>query len=58
MSNDFGQMKASLSELDEIYTPIRFHSGEIRAEKIKILTEIQAKVDSIMGRKIYSDMWE
>jgi len=53
-----GQLKKSLEQLDALYNPKLFHNGHIQDAKIRLLTRIQAKVDKIMGVKIYSDMWE
>ena len=53
-----GQLKKSLEQLDELYTPTLFHNGHIKDAKIRLLTKIQTNVDKIMGVKIYSDMWE
>ena len=58
MDNSMGQMELSLSTLDEKYNPTLFHHGEIRDESVRLLTEIQTEVDSIMGKRVYSDMWE
>ena len=58
MDNSMGQMEESLKVLDEKYNPTLFHHGDIRAESVKLLTEIQAEVDRAMGKKVYSDMWE
>ena len=58
LANEMGQMEESLSALDDIYDVTRFRSGKIIEAKIKILNEIQTKVDKVMGKKVYSDMWE
>jgi len=58
MDGTMGQMEESLSALDDIYDVTRFRSGKIIEAKIKILNEIQTKVDKVMGKKVYSDMWE
>ena len=53
-----GQMEESLSALDDIYDVKRFRNGRIKEAKVRILNEIQTKVDKVMGKKVYSDMWE
>ena len=53
-----GQMEASLAALDDKYSPALFRHGNIQEVTVKLLNEIQAHVDSILGKKIYSDMWE
>ena len=58
MDDTMGQMEESLSALDDIYDVTRFRNGKIIEAKIKILNEIQTKVDRVMGKKVYSDMWE
>jgi len=58
MDDTMGQMEESLSALDDIYDVTRFRNGKIIEAKIKILNEIQTKVDKVMGKKVYSDMWE
>ena len=58
MDGTMGQMEESLSALDDIYDVKRFRNGKIIEAKIKILNEIQTKVDKVMGKKVYSDMWD
>ena len=58
LSNNMGEMELSLSTLDEKYNPTLFHHGDIRDESVRLLTEIQAEVDSIIGKRVFSDMWE
>jgi len=50
MDNSMGQMNISLSVLHELYDPVRFHTGKITAEKIKLLTDVQTEVDFIMSQ--------
>ena len=58
MDDTMGQMEASLAALDDKYSPALFRHGNIQEVTVKLLNEIQAHVDSILGKKIYSDMWE
>lgn len=58
MDDSMGQKEESLSALDDIYDVGRFRNGRIREAKIRILNEIQTRVDKVMGKKVYSDMWE
>jgi len=58
LSDTMGQMEESLSALDDIYDVKRFRNGRIREAKTQILNEIQTRVDMVMGKKVYSDMWE
>ena len=58
MDNTLNQLDESLKYLDELYDPTLFHNGNINATRVRLLTEIQAKVDASMGRKNFSDMWE
>jgi len=58
MDNKMGQLEKSLKYLDELYDPTLFHNGNINATRVRLLTEVQAKVDESMGRKNFSDIWE
>jgi len=58
MDNTLNQLDESLKYLDELYDPTLFHNGNINATRVRLLTEVQAKVDLSMGKKIFSDLLE
>ena len=58
LDNSMNQQVESLKMLARLYDPKLFHNGNIRATRVRLLTEVQSKVDKIIERKIFNVMKE